>query len=196
MATNPRRWTPPCAPPRPRPAGGRQAHADLLQNRHRHGLAQQGRHARCTRRRPGCCRGGRHPRGAGLEHAPFEIPADIAQAWNAWSAARRPKKPGVPRFEAYRTHYPRRRPSSSAAWRVICCRHLRTSCQTCWLPLPPTPAAFATRKSSQNALDVLGTLAAGVLWRQCRSDRLQPDQLQGLRQGRPAAMASLCRATI
>jgi transketolase len=65
---------PACQWPRPRsarrrragrqgagPAGRWQAHADLLQDRDRHGLAQQGWHARRARRRAGCRRGGRHP---------------------------------------------------------------------------------------------------------------------------------------
>jgi transketolase len=60
-ATTPRRWTRAGAAKASR---RRQAHADLLQD-HRHGLAQQGRHARCARRRAGRRRGGRHARALG-----------------------------------------------------------------------------------------------------------------------------------
>jgi transketolase len=48
------RWTPPWPScPRAGASPGRQAHADLLQDGDRHGLAQQGRHPRRARRRAG-----------------------------------------------------------------------------------------------------------------------------------------------
>jgi transketolase len=76
----------------------------------------------------------------GWTAAPFEIPAEIAGAWNAQErgqAAEKAWRTCVLRPTAPST--PQKRPSSSAAWPVIYCLRLPNNCPSAWPPLPPSP---------------------------------------------------------
>jgi transketolase len=94
----------------------------------------------------------------GWEHAPFEIPADIAQAWNAVERGQAAERTWRASFEAYRTHYP----TQAAEFERRMAGDLLPAFAH---QLPDVLAAIAgnaqphaTRKASQNALDVLAPL--------------------------------------
>ncbi len=94
----------------------------------------------------------------GWEHAPFEIPADVATAWNALergAAAERSWRQG---FEAYRAQHP----AQAAEFERRMTGHLLPAFAE-QLPkllaaIADRPEAVATRKASQNALDSLSVL--------------------------------------
>ncbi len=150
---------------KPAKAEHRQAHADLLQDGHRHGLAQQARLGQD-------CHGA--PLGAdeiaaareylGWTHGPFEIPAEVYADWNA-------KADGellVRRLEPALRRLPRRLPGAGRRVRAPCmaasCRQLRPRSR------PPAVAAardkaetVASRKASQNAMDALRRAVPEIL---------------------------------
>jgi transketolase len=94
----------------------------------------------------------------GWTAAPFEIPADIAPAgWNAVPRGAMAERVWRERFAAYRALYPAKLPSLSAAWPAICCS-FADSLPDLLAGIAANATAFATRKSSQNALDALAPL--------------------------------------
>jgi transketolase len=94
----------------------------------------------------------------GWTAAPFEIPADIAAAWNAVARGQTAEKAWRLRFEAYRTAYPK----EAAEYERRMAGDLLPAFAD---KLPEVLAAIAakadpvaTRKASQNALDALAPL--------------------------------------
>jgi transketolase len=69
-----------------------------------------------------------------------------------------PNAPGASVLNAYRALYPAMRPSLSAAWRAICCLLCRKLAWVLLEAIAANATAFATRKSSQNALDAMAPL--------------------------------------
>jgi transketolase len=94
----------------------------------------------------------------GWSAAPFEIPADIATAWNAVARGRRSEAAWRDRFETYRQQYP----AQAADFERRMAGELHAD-YVAQLPavlaaLAARPDACATRKASQNALDALAPL--------------------------------------
>ncbi|TXT34988.1 MAG: transketolase [Comamonadaceae bacterium] len=94
----------------------------------------------------------------GWTSAPFEIPADIAAAWNAVARGANAERAWRVGFEAYRSQYP----ELAAEFERRMAGDLQTSYAE-KLPavletIAANATAFATRKSSQNALDVIAPL--------------------------------------
>jgi transketolase len=94
----------------------------------------------------------------GWTAAPFEIPADIAAGWNAVPRGAMAERVWRERFESYRALYPR----ESAEFERRMAGDLQSSFADS-LPdllagIAANATAFATRKSSQNALDALAPL--------------------------------------
>ena len=85
----------------------------------------------------------------GWTAAPFEIPGDIAQAWNARERGAVAERAWRERFEAYRTQYPMEAAEFERRMTGDCCRSLRPSCRNCskrLLPRPtPSPPARPAR---------------------------------------------------
>ena len=85
-------------------------------------------------------------------HAPFEIPADIASAWNAWRSRRAREAEWTERFAAYRAAFP----AEAAEFE----RRMRGELPANWAHTPPPRLknqrqgeTIATRKASQNAIE-------------------------------------------
>ncbi len=118
----PRRRRRRCRDPR-REGGDRQADADLLQDRHRQGLAQQGGHARFARRAAGRQGNRRHARGDRLDpSAVRDSRRGVRAAGTRARPAQRPRPRGTsasPRTPSSTPTLPR---SSSAAWPATCRR--------------------------------------------------------------------------
>ncbi len=94
----------------------------------------------------------------GWTAAPFEVPADIASAWNAVERGQAAERAWRARFEAYRTQYP----LEAAEFERRVAGHLLPDLAD-KLPkllagIAARPDAVATRKASQNALDALAPL--------------------------------------
>jgi len=92
----------------------------------------------------------------GWQDAPFELPDDVAAAWNAREVGAARSRDWQQRFERYRAAYPteaaefeRRIAGDLPATWAETTRQLFTVAAA-------NPAAVATRKASQNALDTLG----------------------------------------
>jgi transketolase len=94
----------------------------------------------------------------GWTAAAFEVPADIANAWNAVERGQAAERAWRARFEAYRTQYP----LEAAEFERRVAGHLLPGLADKLPALLATIAArpdtIATRKASQNALDVLAPL--------------------------------------
>jgi transketolase len=94
----------------------------------------------------------------GWSAAPFEIPAEIASAWNALARGAAAEQVWTATFEAYRSQYP----VEAAEFE----RRMAGDLSVSWTDQLPTllegiaanGTAFATRKSSQNALDAIAPL--------------------------------------
>jgi transketolase len=94
----------------------------------------------------------------GWTSAPFELPADVAQAWDARERGQALEHTWRTRFEAYRTVYP----AQAAEFE----RRMAGELPEGWAERLPAllasiasrPEAVATRKASQNALDALAPL--------------------------------------
>ncbi|WP_342616663.1 transketolase [Rhodoferax sp. GW822-FHT02A01] len=94
----------------------------------------------------------------GWEYPPFTIPADVADAWNAVQRGQAAEQAWLLQFESYRSHFPElaaefeRRMSGalSAQWDAALPALLQS--------IAANTQAHATRKASQNALDVLAPL--------------------------------------
>ena len=121
----------------------------------------------------------------GWTAAPFEIPPDIAAAWNAVARGVAAERAWRETFEAYRARFP----LEAAEFER---RMAGDLVPTYASGLDAALAAIAAKarrgghpQGQPERAGPAGAAGARVLWRQRRPDRLQPDQLQGLREGRP-----------
>jgi transketolase len=94
----------------------------------------------------------------GWTSPPFEIPADITEAWNAVARGEAAEAAWNARFEAYREAYPREAAEferrMAGELQPGFSEHLSEILAT----ISAKPDALATRKASQNALDALAPL--------------------------------------
>ncbi|MBL0243856.1 MAG: transketolase [Rhodoferax sp.] len=96
----------------------------------------------------------------GWDHAPFEIPADIAAAWNAVERGQAAERTWRAGFEAYRTHYPEQAAAFErrmAGDLLPAFAHQLPAVLAC---IADNAQPHATRKASQNALDALAPLVS------------------------------------
>ena len=157
----------------------RQAHADLLQDQHRQGLAQPPGHGQGPRRAPGR-RGNRaHPRGPGLGARPLRHPRQTSTPTGTpRPPAPRPKPPGTRSSPPTPRPSPNWLPTSRAAWPATC---LQTSARS--PRRSPSDAHDARRHRGQPQGQPAGPgrpdrRPARTAGRLGRPDRLQPDQHQ------------------
>jgi transketolase len=94
----------------------------------------------------------------GWTAAPFEVPADIAGAWNAVSRGAAAEHAWRARFEAYRTQYPLEAAEFERRMAGDLLPAFADKLPELLVAIAAQPAAVATRKASQNALDVLAPL--------------------------------------
>ena len=94
----------------------------------------------------------------GWTAAPFEIPSDIANAWNAVERGQVAEKAWRLRFEAYRTQYPSEAAELERRMAGDLLPAFAEQLPERLAAIAAKPDAFATRKSSQNALDALAPL--------------------------------------
>ncbi|MDO9604739.1 transketolase [Hydrogenophaga sp.] len=89
---------------------------------------------------------------------PFEIPADIASAWNATDRGAAAERAWRVRFEAYRTQYPLEAAEFERRMAGDLLPAFADKLPEVLEAIAARADAFATRKASQNALDVLAPL--------------------------------------
>ena len=94
----------------------------------------------------------------GWDLAPFELPAEVSQAWNARERGARVEAEWNARFAAYRAAYPAEAAEFERRMRGELPAHWTASLNQVFAAVAAKPDAFATRKSSQNALDALAPL--------------------------------------
>jgi transketolase len=94
----------------------------------------------------------------GWTAAPFEIPFEIAGAWNAQERGQAVEKAWRVRFEAYRTQYPAEAAEFERRMAGDLLPAFAEQLPERLAAIAAKPDAFATRKSSQNALDALAPL--------------------------------------
>jgi len=94
----------------------------------------------------------------GWTAAPFEIPADIASAWNAVERGQAAERAWRTRFEDYRTLYPLEAAEFERRMAGDLLPAFADKLPELLATIAAQPTAFATRKSSQNALDALAPL--------------------------------------
>ena len=94
----------------------------------------------------------------GWTAAPFEIPFEIASAWNAVERGQVAEKAWRLRFEAYRTQYPSEAAELERRMAGDLLPAFAEQLPERLAAIAAKPDAFATRKSSQNALDALAPL--------------------------------------
>jgi len=91
----------------------------------------------------------------GWTAAPFEIPADIAAAWNAVERGHLAEKAWRIKFEAYRTEFPAEAAEFERRMAGDLLPAFADKLPEVLATIAAKADAFATRKSSQNALDAL-----------------------------------------
>jgi transketolase len=91
----------------------------------------------------------------GWTAAPFEIPEEIAAAWNARERGAALERAWRARFEAYRTQYPLEAAEFERRMAGDLLPAFIEKLPELLATVAAQPAAVATRKASQNALDVL-----------------------------------------
>ncbi len=89
---------------------------------------------------------------------PFEIPADIAQAWDARERGAAAERDWRQRFEAYRAQYPLEAAEFERRMRGELPADYAQRLIPVLQAIADKPEAVATRKASQNALDALAPL--------------------------------------
>jgi transketolase len=94
----------------------------------------------------------------GWTAVPFEIPADIAAAWNAESRGQAAEKAWRVKFEAYRTQFPTEAAEFERRMAGDLLPAFADKLPEVLATIAAKADAFATRKSSQNALDALAPL--------------------------------------
>jgi len=91
----------------------------------------------------------------GWSAAPFEVPADIADAWNAVERGKAAEHAWRLRFEAYRTLYPEQAAEFERRMAGALLPAFADKLPELLAAIAAKPEAVATRKASQNALDAL-----------------------------------------
>jgi transketolase len=94
----------------------------------------------------------------GWPHAPFEIPSDIAAAWNAQERGQAAERAWRKRFDAYRSEFPARAAELERRMAGDLLPAFAEQLPALLASIAAKPDAVATRKASQNALDVLAPL--------------------------------------
>ncbi len=94
----------------------------------------------------------------GWTSPPFEIPADVAQAWDARERGASAELAWQQRFAAYRTAYPLEAAEFERRMAGDLPADFGAKLPALLAAIAAKPDAFATRKSSQNALDALAPL--------------------------------------
>ncbi len=94
----------------------------------------------------------------GWTSAPFEMPADIAQAWDAKTRGAAAELAWQQTFAAYRSAYAKEAAEFERRMAGELSADLRAQLPELLRAIAAKPDAFATRKSSQNALDALSAL--------------------------------------
>jgi transketolase len=94
----------------------------------------------------------------GWTAAPFEIPAEIVTAWNAVERGQAAERAWRTRFEGYRTAYPTQAAEFERRMAGDLLPAFAAQINDVFATIAAKPDAFATRKSSQNALDLLAPL--------------------------------------
>jgi transketolase len=94
----------------------------------------------------------------GWPHAPFEIPSDIAAAWNAQERGQVAERAWRKRFDAYRSEFPARAAELERRMAGDLLPAFAEQLPALLASIAAKPDAVATRKASQNALDVLAPL--------------------------------------
>ncbi len=89
---------------------------------------------------------------------PFEIPADIASAWDARARGAAAERDWRQRFEAYRTLYPLEAAEFERRMRGDLLPDFAARLPALLEQIAARPEALATRKASQNTLDLLAPL--------------------------------------
>ncbi|MBK5207663.1 MAG: transketolase, partial [Polaromonas sp.] len=94
----------------------------------------------------------------GWTAAPFEVPAEIANAWNAVERGQVAERAWALRFEAYRTQYPLEAAEFERRMAGDLLPAFADKLPELLAAIAAKPDAVATRKASQNALDALAPL--------------------------------------
>jgi len=94
----------------------------------------------------------------GWTAAPFEIPADVAQAWNAVARGQAAQGQWQLRFERYRTLYPAEAAEFERRMQGELLPEFSARLPQIFETIAARTDAIATRKASQNALDLLAPL--------------------------------------
>ena len=94
----------------------------------------------------------------GWEHAPFEIPDDVAQAWDGKVRGMAAERAWRVRFEAYRSEHPLKAAELERRMAGDLLPGYATQLPELLAAMADRPEAVATRKASQNALDALAPL--------------------------------------
>ena len=89
---------------------------------------------------------------------PFVVPAEIAQAWNAVAQGRQAEAEWRQRFEAFRAQYPEDAAEFERRMAGELAADFADKLPAIFHRISSKPEAIATRKASQNALDVLAPL--------------------------------------
>ena len=94
----------------------------------------------------------------GWTAAPFEVPPEIATAWDARERGAQAERAWRLRFEAYRTAYPQRAAEFERRMAGELLPSFAEQLPAVLAAIADKPDAVATRKASQNALDALAPL--------------------------------------
>jgi len=94
----------------------------------------------------------------GWEHAPFEIPDDVAQAWDGKVRGMAAERAWRVRFEAYRSEHPLKAAELERRMAGDLLPGYAMQLPELLAAMADRPEAVATRKASQNALDALAPL--------------------------------------
>ncbi len=94
----------------------------------------------------------------GWTAAPFEVPADIARAWNAIERGQAVERAWRARLEGYRTSYPREAAELERRLAGDLLPAFAAELPELLASIAAKPDTMATRKASQNALDALSRL--------------------------------------
>ena len=94
----------------------------------------------------------------GWTHGPFEVPDDVAQAWSAVARGQAAQAQWRQRFESYRTDYPLEAAEFERRMTGDLMADYATRLPALLKVVAARPDALATRKASQNALDLLAPL--------------------------------------
>ena len=189
---------------RPRRRGGRsapsrkrgptrRAHAHLLQDRHRQGLAQQAGHRRRARRGARRQGSGGHARGDRLAAPAVRDPRGRLRGWDRARAAPRSRATGTRASPPTRRRTRTSPGNSAAAWRASCPPNWGEVVEAMLAKAIEKAETVATRKASQIAIEALAPHLPELPRRLGGPDRLQPHQLVGLEaRDRRRAPATTC----